>query len=212
MPRRIEVPQTLHGTSIVLSLRSRIATVVATVVTLFVLLAAAGLAFMYSGVYDVSASSRDNLIVAKLLHGTYEASLHGHAGSDVAPGDLLSLENIRSGARMYDVSCALCHGAPDRPLSAIGQGIQPAAPSLLSASRRNKPVLMFWTIKHGVNMTAMPSFGKTQSDQAIWQVAAFIYAERGVSKDKYDLLVHGNAQVDNTAASLKGPAPEPGKD
>ena len=166
---------------------------------------------MYSGVYDVSASARDNPIVAKLLHGTYEASLHRHAGSDVAPGDLLSLENVRSGARMYDASCALCHGAPDRPLSAIGQGIQPTAPSLLSASRRNKPVLMFWTIKHGVNMTAMPSFGKTQSDEAIWQVAAFIYAERGISKDKYDLLVHGNAKVDCTAASLKSPPLEPCK-
>jgi mono/diheme cytochrome c family protein len=195
----------------VLTLRSRIATVVATVVSGFILLAAAGLAFMYSGVYDVSASARDNPIVAKLLHGTYEASLHRHAGSDVAPGDLLSLENVRSGARMYDASCALCHGAPDRPLSAIGQGIQPTAPSLLSASRRNKPVLMFWTIKHGVNMTAMPSFGKTQSDEAIWQVAAFIYAERGISKDKYDLLVHGNAKVDCTAASLKSPPLEPCK-
>ncbi|QGZ58633.1 c-type cytochrome [Paraburkholderia acidiphila] len=181
--------------------RTRIATVFATVVALLVVLGAAGLAFMYSGVYDVSASARDNPIVAKLLHGTYEASLHRHAGSDVAPGDLLSLENIRSGARMYDASCALCHGAPDRPLSAVGQGIQPAAPSLLSASRRNKPALMFWTIKHGVNMTAMPSFGKTQPDDAIWQVAAFIYAERGISKDKYALLVHGNAQTGSAAVS-----------
>ncbi|MBB4513173.1 c-type cytochrome [Paraburkholderia fungorum] len=195
-----------------LSLRSRIATIVATVAALFLLLVAAGLAFMYSGVYDVSASSKDNPLVAKLLHGTYEASLHRHAGSDVAPGDLLSFENIRSGARMYDSTCALCHGAPDRPLSATGQGIQPAAPSLLSASRRNKPALMFWTIKHGVNMTAMPSFGKTQSDQAMWQVAAFIYAERGISKNKYDELAHGDAQGDNARVSLRGPTPEPGKE
>lgn len=166
---------------------------------------------MYSGVYDVSASSRDNPIVAKLLHGTYEASLHRHAGSDVAPGDLLSFENIRSGGRMYDANCALCHGAPDRPLSAVGEGIQPAAPSLLSASRRNKPVLMFWTIKHGVNMTAMPSFGKTQPDDAIWQVAAFIYAERGISKDKYDQLVHGGGQTDRMPVSVKNPIPVPGK-
>ncbi|WP_242468282.1 c-type cytochrome [Burkholderia plantarii] len=193
------------------SLRSSVATVVVTVVALFVLLAAAGAAFMYSGLYDVSASSRDNPVVAKLLHGTYEASLHRHAGSDVAPADLLSLENIQSGARTYDDSCALCHGAPGRPLSSIGAGIQPSAPSLLAASRRNKPVLMFWTIKHGVNMTAMPSFGKTKSDQAIWQVAAFIYAERGISKDKYHLLLHGNAHVDNAAASIKRPTSAPGK-
>jgi mono/diheme cytochrome c family protein len=182
-----------------LSLRSKTATVAVTVVALLFLLAVAALAFMYSGFYDVSASSKDNPIVATLLHGTYEASLHRHAGSDVAPADLLSLENLRAGARMYDSSCALCHGAPDRPLSAIGQGIEPAAPSLLSASRRNNPVLMFWAIKHGVNMTAMPSFGKTQPDDAIWQVAAFIYAGRGISKDKYDVLVHGATQVEGAA-------------
>ncbi|KWF16681.1 c-type cytochrome [Burkholderia pseudomultivorans] len=193
-------------------LRTRIATVVATVAALFAVLGAGGLAFMYSGIYDVSANVKDNPIVAKLLHGTYEASLHRHAGSDVAPGDLLSFENIRSGARMYDASCALCHGAPNRPLSAVGQGIQPAAPALLSTSRRNKPVLMFWTIKHGVNMTAMPAFGKTQSDDAIWQVAAFIYAERGISKEKYGLLVHGNGQTDSTAASSKGPISAPDRD
>lgn len=184
-----------------LSLRSRVATVVATVAALLVFAAAAGLAFMYSGVYDVSASSPDNPVAAWLLHGTYEASLHRHARSDVAPGDLMSFENIRSGSRMYDANCALCHGAPDRPLSAVGRGIQPAAPSLLSASRRNTPKLMFWTIKHGVNMTAMPSFGKTQSDDAIWQVAAFIYAGRGITKDRYDQLVHGHADAGSAAAS-----------
>jgi hypothetical protein len=53
-----------------LSLRPRIATVIATVVALFVLLAGAGFVFMYSGVYDVSASSEDNPFVAKLLHAT----------------------------------------------------------------------------------------------------------------------------------------------
>ncbi len=175
-----------------LASRSRIATVAATVVAMIVLAAGATLVFIQSGWYDVSASSKDNPLLAWMLHSTYEASLHRHAKSDSAPADLLSLENIRAGAQMYDASCAACHGAPDRPLSPIGRGIQPAAPSLLAASRRNKPDLMFWTIKHGVNMTAMPSFGKTQSDQTLWQVAAFIFAERGVSKDHYDQIVHGD--------------------
>lgn len=185
------------------SFRSRIPTVAVTAVALLVLLAVAGVAFMYSGVYDVSASSQDNPLVAKLLHGTYEASLHRHAGRDVAPGDLLSLDNIRAGARMYDSSCALCHGAPDRPPSPIGQGIEPSAPALLAASRRNNPVLMFWTIKHGVKMTAMPSFGKTQPDDAIWQVAAFIYAGRGISKDHYERLVHGDTPGNGAASSAR---------
>jgi mono/diheme cytochrome c family protein len=173
-------------------IHSRIETVAATVVALFVLSAVAGFAFIYSGAYDVSASSKDNPVVAWMLHKTYEASLHRHAGADLPPGDLMSLENIRAGARIYDATCATCHGAPDRPLSAVGQGIQPAAPQLLAASRRNNPKLMFWVIKHGVNMTAMPSFARTQSDEAIWQAAAFLYDARGISKERYDALKAAN--------------------
>jgi mono/diheme cytochrome c family protein len=171
-----------------MSTRSRFATVVATAVALLVLSAAAGIAFIYSGIYNVAASSKDNPLVAWMLHRTYEASLHRHGGNDLPPADLMSLENIRAGARLYDSTCALCHGAPDRPLSAVGQGIEPSAPPLLAASRRNNPPLMFWVIKHGVNMTAMPSFGKTQPDATIWQLAAFLYNGRGITKEKYDAL------------------------
>jgi mono/diheme cytochrome c family protein len=169
-------------------IRSRIATIAVTAIGLLALSVAAGFAFIYSGVYNVSASSKDKPIVAWALHRTYEASLHRYGGKDLPPSDLMSLENIRAGARLYDSTCALCHGAPGRPLSPVGQGIEPAAPQLLAASRRNNPALMFWVIKHGVNMTAMPSFGKTQSDATIWQVAAFLYDGRGITKDRYDTL------------------------
>ena len=65
-------------------------------------------------------------------------------------------------------------------------------PQLLAANRRNNPKLMFWVIKHGVNMTAMPSFGKTQTDQTIWQSAAFLYDARGITKERYDTLVQSS--------------------
>jgi mono/diheme cytochrome c family protein len=175
-----------------MSTRSRMATVAATAAALLALAIAAGFAFIYSGFYNVSATSKDNPLVAWMLHRTYEASLHHYGGKDSPPADLTSLENIRAGARLYDSSCALCHGAPGRQLSAVGQGIEPAAPLLLGATRRNKPPLMFWVIKHGVNMTAMPAFGNTQSDEALWQVAAFLYKGRGISKDQYDALKGAN--------------------
>jgi mono/diheme cytochrome c family protein len=171
-----------------MSIRSRVATSIATVAALGVLCAAGAAAFIYSGVYDVSASAKDGPLITWLLHTTYERSLKHHAGHDLAPADLMSLDNVRAGARLYDATCALCHGAPDRPLSAVGEGIQPAAPHLLGAHRGNVPQQTFWVIKHGVNMTAMPSFGKTQSDQTIWQLSAFLYDARGISKERYDAL------------------------
>jgi mono/diheme cytochrome c family protein len=171
-----------------MSTRSRLATVVATAAALLVLSVIAGIAFIYTGVYNVSARSKDDPVIAWMLHRTYEASLHRYGGKDLPPSDLMSLENIRAGARLYDSTCAMCHGAPGRPLSPVGQGIQPAAPQLLAASRRNNPPLMFWVIKHGVNMTAMPAFGKTQPDPTIWRLAAFLYDGRGITQDRYDAL------------------------
>jgi mono/diheme cytochrome c family protein len=175
-----------------MSTRTRIATIAMTAIALLALSVAAAFAFIYSGVYDVSGNAPDNPAVAWMLHRTYEASLHHYGGKDLPPADLMSLENIRAGARLYDSTCVLCHGAPGKPLSPVGQGIAPAAPQLLEASRRNNPALMFWVIKHGVNMTAMPSFGKTQSDATIWQLAAFLYDGRGITKDRYDSLQGAN--------------------
>jgi len=55
-------------------------------------------------------------------------------------------------------------------------------------------------MKSGVRMTAMPSFGKTQSDQTLWQMAAFLQKEQGISSQDYNALVAN-------AAGAQGPTP-----
>jgi mono/diheme cytochrome c family protein len=156
---------------------------------------AAGLGFIDSGVYDVSASSGHNPLVAWVLHDTYEHSLHRHAENIVVPADLVNEANVRAGARLYNSTCIYCHGAPGRQLGPIGQGILPLAPSLLAANRRNNPKLMFWVIKYGVKMTGMPAFGKTQDDQTLWQLAAFLEKGRGISAQDYDALAPGPGET-----------------
>jgi mono/diheme cytochrome c family protein len=146
----------------------------------------AGFGFMYSGVYDVSAMSGHNPIVAWLLHKTYLQSLHRHAADIEVPPDLMTTANVEAGARLYANTCAACHGAPGQPLSPIGQGILPLAPELLSPTRRNTPKMMFWVIKNGVKMTAMPAFGKTQDNQTIWDLTAFLYKGRGISLKAFE--------------------------
>ena len=32
----------------------------------------------------------------------------------------------------------------------------------------------FWIIKHGIKMSAMPAWGKTLDDAAIWDLVAFV--------------------------------------
>jgi mono/diheme cytochrome c family protein len=150
--------------------------------------AAAGFGLMYSGLYDVSAESGHNPLVAWVLHKTYMQSLHRHAAAIQVPTDLMTVANVEAGARLYRGTCVACHGAPGQTLSPIGQGILPLAPELLGATRRNNPQMMFWVIKNGVKMTAMPAFGKTQDDQTIWDLTAFLYKGRGISAQDFEKL------------------------
>ncbi|WP_429261008.1 c-type cytochrome [Paraburkholderia sp. GAS334] len=43
-------------------------------------------------------------------------------------------------------------------------------------------------IKNGVKMTAMPAFGKTQDDQTIWDLTAYLYKGRGISAQDFEKL------------------------
>jgi hypothetical protein len=52
---------------------------------------------------------------------------------------------------------------------------------------------MYWVIKNGVKMTAMPALGKTQDDQTIWQLAAFLYKARGINAYDYAALTSPSA-------------------
>jgi mono/diheme cytochrome c family protein len=167
----------------------------ALVATTLIAITVGTIGFVDSGIYNVSASYPDDPLVAWALHDVYIHSLHQHAKSVVVPADIMSADNIQAGARLYDSTCAYCHGAPGRPLSSIGQGILPLAPPLLDAHRRNNPMMMFWVMKNGVRMTAMPSFGKTQSDQTLWQLAAFLQKEHGISAQDYSALVANGAGV-----------------
>jgi mono/diheme cytochrome c family protein len=105
-----------------------------------------------------------------------------------APADLETAANVGAGAQLYAETCALCHGAPGISPGPLQRGIYPAAPFLLAATRTNHPNQMFWVIKNGVKMTGMAAFGKSLTDQQIWDLAAFLQKERGVSAADYAKL------------------------
>jgi len=84
--------------------------------------------------------------------------------------------------------CAGCHLAPGVAPTEISQGLYPLAPEL---SRRHprEPAAQFWTIKHGVKMTAMPAWGRTHSDSLIWDMVAFVRKLPSLSPAQYRAMV-----------------------
>jgi len=142
-------------------------------ITAIVVLAVAGLAYVYSGGYNVAASAPDPKIVQWVLATTMQRSVARHAQGTNAPAQL-SDEQAREGARVYNETCIYCHGAPGKDPVDIGKGLNPEPPYLPDTIAFWNTGEVFWIIKNGIKMTGMPAFGPTHKDDEIWKLIAFI--------------------------------------
>jgi mono/diheme cytochrome c family protein len=156
-----------------------LALVVAAVVT--------GLGILYSGIIDVGASHPHAAITRWLLHTGMTESVRHHA-EDIKVLPLYDPKMIMEGFRHYREMCVGCHLAPGVKNSEIRQGLMPRPPRLQLAAERWKPAELFWIVKHGVRMTAMPAWGNTHSDAKIWALVAFLEKLPGMTAAQYQQL------------------------
>lgn len=161
-----------------------------TALAVVAILILAAVAFIYSGVYDVSASHPDRGLIRWALVTTQERSVHRGVealkGKIVMP-DLEDPKRIRTGLIHYQEMCATCHGAPGVNISAIGQGLNPDPPELSDAGRA-EPEETFWVVRNGIKMTGMPAFGVTHTDDEIWDIVAFLRRMGKLSPQEYQAL------------------------
>ena len=47
------------------------------------------------------------------------------------------------------------------------------------------PAELFWIIKNGIKMSAMPAFGPTHKDEELWAIVAFLRRLPNLSPDEY---------------------------
>jgi thiosulfate dehydrogenase len=86
-----------------------------------------------------------------------------------------SEEYLITGVHLYAENCAICHGASDAKPSRLAQGFYIEAPQFAKDGVEDDPeAASFWTVKHGVRFTAMPSFTLTLKDEEIWKIAMFL--------------------------------------
>jgi len=84
-------------------------------------------------------------------------------------------QNLLKGVHLYAQNCAVCHGSASSTASPIARGLYPKPPQLATDGVEDDPEgYSFWRIKHGIRLTAMPSFGYTLNDQDIWTLALFL--------------------------------------
>jgi mono/diheme cytochrome c family protein len=158
------------------------------VLVVLLLLAAVAGAVIYTGVYNVGADAPHSRFVYSALEELREKSIAGHARGITVPSDLNAPRRVAAGARLYQEMCTGCHLGPGIEKSEMSQGLYPPAPELARGDDLS-PAEQFWTIKHGVKLTAMPSWGKTHSDDLIWYMVAFIRQLPKMSPQQYKAAV-----------------------
>ena len=89
--------------------------------------------------------------------------------------------NYLVGAEVYKQNCAVCHGLPGAPKTAIATGMYPRPPQLFEGKgvTDDEPGETYWKTFNGFRLTGMPGFSKSLSETQMWQVSLLLaYADK----------------------------------
>ncbi len=106
-------------------------------------------------------------------------ALRASIGDAAGQKDPLSFDdnNMLAGVNLYKEHCAVCHGAPERPRTALSKGMFPPAPQLFAPAEMvtaDPEGETYWKVTHGIRLSGMPGFADTLSDTQRWQVTMLV--------------------------------------
>lgn len=163
-------------------------------------LAAFGMAFAWSGIFNVAASSGHWAISNWFLHWVMRNSVRTHAAVST-PETVIDRGGMVSAAGHFAQACASCHGAPGvRPLPVM-QRATPHAPDLSVNAREWTDRQLFWILRHGVKFSGMPAWGSDGRDDEIRRMVAFVRSLPTMTPAQYRALVATPAAPANLPAS-----------
>lgn len=84
--------------------------------------------------------------------------------------------NLIAGAKVYKEQCAVCHGLPGEPKSAVAAGMFPKPPELFHGTgvTDDDAWESYWKVENGIRMTGMPGFKDRLTEPQIWQVTVLV--------------------------------------
>jgi thiosulfate dehydrogenase len=127
--------------------------------------------YFISGSAPVAASAQpmpfEKMLARKALHARLDKEMP--KSSPINPDEA----NLEAGARTYRENCAVCHGLPGQPESAISRGMFPRPPALLEGKgvTDDPPQETYWKVANGIRMTGMPGFDQRLTPTEMWQVS-----------------------------------------
>ena len=165
--------------------------IVAGAVGLLMVLLLAGLAFVYTGAYNVAATEEHASITRWAFDTTIHNSVESRAADVARPGEFTQ-DMIAAGASDYKAICQHCHAGPGVKRDKWASGMRPRPPHLKEAAAHWDTNELFWIVKHGLKMSGMPAFGPTHDDRALWNIVAFVGKLPAMTAERYASLGSGS--------------------
>jgi len=111
-------------------------------------------------------------------HALARVALHARMDKEMPKSVPISADEAAytAGAQIYKEQCAVCHGLPGQPQTAIAKGMFPKPPILLEGTGVTDDPAgeTYWKVAGGIRMTGMPGFAKTLSETQMWQVSLLL--------------------------------------
>ena len=155
---------------------------------LLLLAVAGGTAFVWSGLYDISATDQHLPPTYYLIELTMRRSVE-RRGADIPVPQPGGEAQLARGLALFRRHCVQCHGAPGVAPEPFALGLTPVPAPLVQTGREWAPGELFWVIKHGIKMTGMPAWKFRLADEEIWALVAFMRGQLPyVSPQEYAAL------------------------
>lgn len=135
-------------------------------------LGVAAAAFVYSGLYDISATDEHTPPVYWLMEFVMRRSVQVRANEH--PESRFARTATGEAFRLYHAHCVQCHGAPGVAPEPFALGLTPVPASLVATARNWSGAEIHWVVKYGVKMTGMPAWKYRMSEEQMIDVVAFV--------------------------------------
>jgi hypothetical protein len=152
-----------------------------------VIISGLGAIFVYSGFYNVAATTGHTKPVEQVLRTMMMRSVVAHARDIRPPANFNAKDRAlaEQAAGHYEMMCRTCHGAPGKKPDPWQ--LYPPAPDLADALRVMKwsDAEVFWITKHGIKDTGMSAFGGSHRDEDLWALTALIRQLETIAPEEY---------------------------
>ncbi|MEZ0168171.1 c-type cytochrome [Microvirga sp. TS319] len=142
------------------------------------------LAYIYSGVYDVSAIKQHTPLTYWVLSTARRQSIKAHTTGE-SPLDLADADVRARGLLLFDRHCRQCHGAPGVAPDAIGLGMNPSPPNFAQMGRDLPASEIYWAVSNGIKLTGMPAWEFRLNESERWAIVAFLKSSPTLAPAEY---------------------------